>query len=731
MKKIIKKIIVYTFIICELFQAAGVYALTKDENVYVKLNENGEVQSTSVTEHLYNYNGNTINDKSILNDIKNINGNELFNQKDNNLIWETNGNDIYYQGTYNKELPVTINVKYYLNGEEKSIEEMLGKKGNIKISLTYKNNLYKYIDINGNSEKIYVPYGIITTTILNNTDNKNIKVTNGKVIDNGINSIITSISSPGLSESLKLNKIKDYNKVEITYDTKSFELNSIYSVATTSLFDNENLNIFNEANNLYNSINLLQNNMNTIVEASKKLNNGTSQMNAGITELNTKIQELTKKYQYYRNQDKNTLKEELIKIIENNINTITPALEEEITNETSKLIKENKEELENAVITYTKQNTKKVVEEEVNKTISELDINKLIEKTINSNLYNLLKNDKEVLELTKDLKEEINKELNNIVLNELNQLNNNITNNMSNVQEEDINYIIEKYNLTEEQAKEIVNKIQSDTLNQVKKNVEDANIPEKIINTLNDKNYISNIVNNYITKLNNKLNESLNKDTTISEYSKEIKDKIISSINKDLEENNLYLNMDIKNYITEIVDKIINNTSKDLSSKYTEDYTNKVVKNIIEKQFNEKNVDSKLRELLDIHEKDINKKVTVIDDTINTLSYSLNQLNNGSNQISMGMNELSNGLDKYNKEGINKINSLVNGDIKVMQERIEALIKLSNENKIIDNTPSNTSSSSKIIFMIDSVSKSNNNETIKSTKETKSSIWNKIKGLFK
>ena len=302
---------------------------------------------------------------------------------------------------------------------------------------------------------------------------------------------------------------------------------------------------------------------------------------------------------------------------------------------------------------------------------------------------------------------------------------------MSNIQEEDINYIIEKYNLTEEQAKEIVNKIQSDTLNQVKKNVEDANIPEKIINTLNDKNYISNIVNNYITKLNNKLNESLNKDTTISEYSKEIKDKIISSINKDLEENNLYLNMDIKNYITEIVDKIINNTSKDLSSKYTEDYTNKVVKNIIEKQFNEKNVDSKLRELLDIHEKDINKKITVIDDTINTLSYSLNQLNNGSNQISIGMNELSNGLDKYNKEGINKINSLVNGDIKVMQERIEALIKLSNENKIIDNSPENTSNSSKIIFMIDSVSKSNNNETIKSTKETKNSIWNKIKGLFK
>ena len=111
--------------------------------------------------------------------------------------------------------------------------------------------------------------------------------------------------------------------------------------------------------------------MDTIVEASKKLSDGSNQLDAGITELNNKIQELTQKYKYYRNQDQNTLKEELIKIIEQNINTITPALEEEITAETSKIIKENKEELENAVITYTKKNTMSVIDEEVNKRLKE------------------------------------------------------------------------------------------------------------------------------------------------------------------------------------------------------------------------------------------------------------------------------------------------------------------------------------------------------------------------
>ena len=731
MKKILKKFIAYTLIFCELFQATGVYALTKEENVYAKLNESGNVESISISEHLFDYTGKTINDKSGLIDIKNLNGDEKYSQNGNELVWETTGNDIYYQGTYKKDLPISLDVKYYLNDEEKDVNDILGEKGNIKIVLTYKNNIYKNMNINGKIEKMYVPYAIVTTSILNNTDNKNIKVTNGKIINNGQSSVITAISSPGLYESLKINDLKDINKVEITYDTDNFELNSIYSIATTNLFDNSNLDMFSEINNLYKSIDLLQSNMNTIVDASKKLSDGGNQMDAGITELNSKIQELTEKYKYYRNQDQNALKEELIKIIEKNINTITPALEEEITNETSKIIKENRDELESAVLTYTKKNTKLVIDEEVNKIVNKLDINGLTEKVINSNLFNLLKNDSEVAKLSNMLKEEINKELKNIITSEFNKINEYISSNMSQAENEEyINNIAEKYGVTYEQAKGIIGEVQTDTLNQVKKNISDANISERIIAAINDKNYVSNLVNSYIEKLNNKLSESLNKDTTINEYSKELKEKILDAINKDLENESIYLNIDVKEYISGLVDKIIDNTASDLSKKYTEDYTNKVVRNVIEKEFSEENVDSKLRELLDIYEDNINKKVTILDDTVNTLSESLNMLNDGSKQLSSGMNALSGGLEKYNKEGINKINELVNGDVKTLQKRLDALVKLSNENKTVDDIPSQANSNSKIIFMIDSKTKPNDIKIESKKEEKKDSLWDKIKGLF-
>jgi len=203
----------------------------------------------------------------------------------------------------------------------------------------------------------------------------------------------------------------------------------------------------------------------------------------------------------------------------------------------------------------------------------------------------------------------------------------------------------------------------------------------------------------------------------------------MEALNKDLEESSIYLNTDVKKYISSLVDKIIDNTAKDISSRYTEEYTNEVVKNVIEKEFNSKNVDSKLRELLDIYEDDIDKKVTMLDDTIDTLSSSLNKLNDGSKQISNGMNALSNGLDKYNKEGINKINKLVNGNVKSLQGRVDALIKLSNQNKSIDIVSKNTKSNSKMIFMIDSMSKEKPKVETKKV-ENNTSLWDKIKGLF-
>ena len=706
MKNSIKKILVYLLVCSQLFNPTIVFALNKDESVYVKLDSDGKVNEVKVSEHLSNYSGSKFTDKTGLNNIKNVNGNEKFSIKDNNITWETNGNDIYYQGTYDKELPIDVKVSYYLNGEKRNVNDMLNQKGKVKIVIEYENKKYEKVNINGKMEKIYVPYAIITTSMLNNNDNKNIKVTNGKIIDNGVTSIITAVSSPGLYESLKVNDLKDLDKVEITYETNSFSLNSIYAVATTTVFDDTDLNNFGNINNIYNNVNLLQKNMDTLVSASKKLNTGSKKISTGLNELNAKTQELLGKYQYYRNQDSNTLKEELIKIVENNINKITPELENEITDAASKLIKENIKDLESSVIAYTLENTKKVVNGNINEIINSIDVTGIVNNVIKSDLYNLLTSDQEIQALTNLLKSEINGALKEIINSKVKKMTDGISASL-NTPIPDAYYeaLATQYGVTFEQAKAIAGTAQLDMANNIKKTLSNINVADEIINELNNKEYLSNLVKTYSTKINEHLKIAIGSDEKINAMIKDIKEKVMTAIKSDLSKDNIYLNDEVKKLISDTVNQIINDTTKDLAKKYTEDYTNKVVKNVINKEFSEANVDSKLKEILLIHEGDISDKLYILDTTVNTLSDAINQLNNGSKELSNGMDLLSNGLDKYNNEGIKKISKLVNGDVKSFQKRFEAAKKLSSKYKTLDSIDKNTKGTSKIIFMIDSLSK--------------------------
>ena len=119
----------------------------------------------------------------------------------------------------------------------------------------------------------------------------------------------------------------------------------------------------------------------------------------------------------------------------------------------------------------------------------------------------------------------------------------------------------------------------------------------------------------------------------------------------------------------------------------------------------------------------------ILDNTINTLSSSIKLLNDGSNKVTNGMDELSKGLDKYNREGINKISKLVNGDVKKFQSRFEAVMKLSNDYKTFDSINKNDTGISKIVFMIDSINRTKE-EKIEIKEEKSESFIDKIKGLF-
>lgn len=108
--------------------------ISKEETVYVNADANGNVQEVIVSDWLKNSGTETaVSDVSELENIKNVKGDETFTQDGTEITWNTEDKDIYYQGTSTKDLPVSVNIRYYLDGEEITAQELAGKSGHAKL----------------------------------------------------------------------------------------------------------------------------------------------------------------------------------------------------------------------------------------------------------------------------------------------------------------------------------------------------------------------------------------------------------------------------------------------------------------------------------------------------------------------------------------------------------------------------------------------------------------------
>lgn len=265
-----------------------IFAFTKDETVYSKVDSKGKDYQTIVSTHLENEEElEIINDISDLLRIENTNGEEEFSQEGSSLIWKANKKDIYYQGESQKELPIECHVKYELDGKEMEPEEILGKSGHVKITIEYQNKEEHIVNINGKEEKMYTPFIVVAGTILKNDVNKNIEISNGKVINDGSKTFLMGMAMPGLQESLKINKndIEIPKDIEITMDASKFELGNIITFVTPKILEEKDLDFLDKLDNVYDKVNTLEQASTQIQEGSIALTEGTSQLASGTEQL--------------------------------------------------------------------------------------------------------------------------------------------------------------------------------------------------------------------------------------------------------------------------------------------------------------------------------------------------------------------------------------------------------------------------------------------------------------
>ncbi|CCQ92959.1 exported hypothetical protein [[Clostridium] ultunense Esp] len=142
MKRFLSFLMIFTMIFS--FSTLGLAEIDRNETIYVNLNHDGTTKNIKVVNHI---SGNSkeeyYTDYGQYEDLKVLVDGVDPIIEDHTIKWPTvflGNRDIYYEGSLNKDLPMTIDIDYFLDGKEIEGEELAGKSGNLKINISIKNS---------------------------------------------------------------------------------------------------------------------------------------------------------------------------------------------------------------------------------------------------------------------------------------------------------------------------------------------------------------------------------------------------------------------------------------------------------------------------------------------------------------------------------------------------------------------------------------------------------------
>ncbi len=263
----------------------------KVENVYVSADQSGNVLKTEVEVTLKAKEDGLLSDILALDNIVNKSGDENYKIKDKQIVFENHGSDITYKGTTNKDLPVSVNITYYLDGNKINPSDLAHKTGHVKMVFEYKNNTSL-------TNNVKVPFMCLTMLMLDKDKFSNITLENGKLINLEDNKIVTLYGEAGLKESLKLYTIDTFDDIKLSdsasleADVEDFTLDYTSTIVSNGLFkeiENEDINDLSSA---INDLNKLNNQIDEIKDATSKLKDEGNKLIDGVTKLKDSANQL-------------------------------------------------------------------------------------------------------------------------------------------------------------------------------------------------------------------------------------------------------------------------------------------------------------------------------------------------------------------------------------------------------------------------------------------------------
>lgn len=244
------------------------YAAEKEEVVYVMTDAGGSVSGVYVVN---SFNGGEITDYGDYSDVKLMNINGTINQDGDKITFTSAENQkVYYQGTIeNAEIPWNISIKYFLDGEEYSPEEIAGKSGALEIKVKISENKSCKSDFFKN-------YALQCSFTLDTAICKSISAEGATAANVGSDKQLTYTILPGkgIDRSIKA-------------DVTDFEMPaaSINGIRMDLGIDVDGKDLEKKFNDLIDGTSELDDGANELYDGGKELKDGSSDLKSGIEKL--------------------------------------------------------------------------------------------------------------------------------------------------------------------------------------------------------------------------------------------------------------------------------------------------------------------------------------------------------------------------------------------------------------------------------------------------------------
>lgn len=264
----------------------------KDETVYIVLDGEGNVEKQIVSDWLHSDSGfHNIADKSSLKEIENLKSDTSPARKGDEFVWNTEESDIYYQGESSAELPVSVQIKYELDGKAISSDELTGKNGHLKITVELTNNERSAVKINGREREICTPFITLCGALLPVDTYRNVRAEHGAVQTDSKTQLACFLALPGAADSVSgliPEELRDIE--ELLTDDLILEADVENCEVPTFLFAAA------AAGDLDLDAGELSSKLEKVSDASEQLTDGTAELDDAVGELVEKLGEFAEGY---------------------------------------------------------------------------------------------------------------------------------------------------------------------------------------------------------------------------------------------------------------------------------------------------------------------------------------------------------------------------------------------------------------------------------------------------